>query len=938
LVSDRPSGDADTVASGDAGTVASGDAGTVASGDAGTVASVAVAATQVGHMASARARLARGANLGRYVVLEWLGGGGMGVVYLAYDPELDRRVALKLLRAAGGGDPERRTRLLREAQAMARLAHPNVIAVHDVGTVEDEVFVAMEYVDGSTLSAWLREAPQTWKTRLDPFLQAGRGLAAAHAAGIVHRDFKPDNVLVGKDGRVRVVDFGLARGAAVDPSPAEVAETLTRSGGALATPVTRTGALMGTPAYMSPEQFAGGKTDERTDQFSYCVSLYEALYGKRPFTGSTFAELGSAVSEGKIDEVSDRRVSAWLRAAIVRGLSKRPEDRHPSMDKLLAALSHDPARRRRRAIVIAIGLGVVAATGAGVHFASRERSKLCVADDELTGIWDGARHHAAQAAFDAIALPYARDTYRHAEAVLDAYAAAWTAMRVDACEATHRRGEQSAELLDLRMACLDHRRAELRAATDLLVRADAALALKAVKITESLSPLADCTNTDALRSPVRLPADPATRARVAAVETQLASAKANEAAGRYAAGLPIAQAAVVEARRIGYRPLEADALVQLGALQDWMGDAKTSAATFAAAANAALAGRSDTALVHALTDALWVAGYDQRHFDEAERLGQLARGALERLGGDMRAEASLLGYEGAVLAAKGDLDDALSRHRRALELETKLGTDTSATLNNLAITLERKGDTAAALDAYQRALATKEKALGASHPDVAIVLNNIGSVQRRLGHFQEALSTLQRALDIRERALGPEHPQVASTLDNLSTVFVDLNRFDDAIAAGTRALQVAEPSLSATHPQLAAIHYDLGVGLMLAKRYPEAESHIKTAVDIARKAMRDDHPDLPAMLIELGETRVLAQHAAVAIAPLEKAIALLQRPGSDQAVLSNARYILARALWDSGSRERALELADKAKQGFATNGPAEMLAEVDKWLVEHARK
>jgi tetratricopeptide (TPR) repeat protein len=486
------------------------------------------------------------------------------------------------------------------------------------------------------------------------------------------------------------------------------------------------------------------------------------------------------------------------------------------------------------------------------------------------------------------------------------------------------------------MACLDKRRAELRVATDLLVHADRALAAKAIDLAESLSPLADCANTEALLSPVRLPADPGVRARVAAVQTELASAKANEAAGRYAAGLPFAQAAADEARKIGYRPLEAEALVQLGALQDWAGDATTAAATYAAAANAAIAGRSDLALARALTDAIWVAGYDLRHFDEAERLAQLAHGALERLGGSPRVEAQLLGYEGAVLLAKGDADAALEHHRKALAIQTAHGLDTAMTLNNIALVQQRKGDDAGALASYQQVLASQEKQLGGQHPDVALVLNNIGFTQQRLGHYDEAYAALQRALAIREGVLGPDHPQVAGTLDNLSAVLVDLKRYDDAVAAAQRGLAIAEKSLGPDHPELAAIHFDLGVALMYAAHYPDAQAHFARSLELTRKAAGGDTADLAPALIELGELQLRQQHAAAAIAPIERALALVEK-GGDPTVLANGRYLLGKALWETGAHDRALALAHEARDGLAAaGGQADSLAEVDQWLAVHA--
>jgi serine/threonine protein kinase len=254
----------------------------------------------------------------------------MGEVYAAYDPDLDRRVALKLIHPdLAARDSRAGDRLLREAQVMARLAHPNVVVVHDVGQVEGRVFIAMEFVEGVTLSAWLGEKTRSWPEIIDAFVQAGRGLAAAHRAGIVHRDFKPQNVMIGSDGVVRMVDFGLAQWSGADDIASEPSLREAPPDAAL----TLTGERLGTPLYMAPEQSAGAAVDARSDQFSYCVSLYWALFGTHPF-GAT-----------QIDR--PRAGPAWVRRALVRGLSKNPSTRWGSMDQLLAALGRDRARRRR---------------------------------------------------------------------------------------------------------------------------------------------------------------------------------------------------------------------------------------------------------------------------------------------------------------------------------------------------------------------------------------------------------------------------------------------------------------------------------------------------------------------------------------------------------------------------------------------------------------
>ncbi len=276
--------------------------------------------------ARAAVALRSGDALGRYRVLEELGSGGAGVVVAAHDPELDCRVAIKVLRS-----PVNEHRLTREARALAKLAHPNVVAVYDVGSFEGRPFVAMELVHGITLRRWIEERARPWREALDVLSSAGRGLAAAHAAGLVHRDFKPDNVMLGDDGRVRVLDFGLV-GA---PRSGEIALDDGTSPRA-----TETGALLGTPAYMAPEQFRAEEVDARTDQWSYCATLWEAVYGERPFRGATLRELSRAVVGGALTEPPrDRVVPGWLRRALTRGLAVDRAARHPSMEALLAAIS-----------------------------------------------------------------------------------------------------------------------------------------------------------------------------------------------------------------------------------------------------------------------------------------------------------------------------------------------------------------------------------------------------------------------------------------------------------------------------------------------------------------------------------------------------------------------------------------------------------------------
>jgi hypothetical protein len=323
--------------------------------------------------------LARGATVGRYLIVERLGTGAMGVVYSAYDPELDRKIALKLLRpdAAGEGDGRRQARLVREAKAIAKLSHPNVVGIFDVGVHDRRVFLAMEHLPGGTLGDWLAAERRGWRAVVTMFIEVGRGLAAAHGEGLVHRDFKPDNVLLDKAGVPKIVDFGLVRVAAGEADVADpaLAQTLPPAAAGEGTALTRTGALTGTPAYMAPEQFLGRAVDARSDQFAFAVALYEALYRQRPFAGETLVALAESVTTGSLRELPrDSDVPAWVRAVVYRGLRTGPEQRFGTVEELVAALRIDPRARTRRNVGLAataVGLlGLVAYArhvGKGTH-------------------------------------------------------------------------------------------------------------------------------------------------------------------------------------------------------------------------------------------------------------------------------------------------------------------------------------------------------------------------------------------------------------------------------------------------------------------------------------------------------------------------------------------------------------------------------------------
>jgi tetratricopeptide (TPR) repeat protein/predicted Ser/Thr protein kinase len=935
-----------------------------------------------------------GASVGRYRVLERVGAGGMGVVYAAFDPELERKVALKFLRHdLGGGEAQQQfeARLRREAQAMAKLAHPNVAAVHDVGHYGGRVFVAMEFIEGPTLGRWLAQGPRPMRQVLETFAAAGRGLAAAHAAGLVHRDVKPENVLVGDDGRVRVVDFGLVRAdagaetAAGGDEPTGAGEPMgggESAGGPALSPalgLTVAGAIMGTPAYMAPEQHRGREADAKSDQFSFCVALYEALYGERPFAGRTLDELRAAVLAGRVRPAPrGARVPGWLRRVLGRGLSVAPEGRFASMAALLAALGHDPGRRARR---VAAGAAVVGLLAGGALWARPRVEPPCRGSERhLVGVWDGARRRAVEAALRATGAPFAEAAAREVGRAFDAYAAGWAAQHAEACEATRVRGEQTEELMGLRMACLDDRRHELRALGDRLIEADRDVAERAVQAAHRLSGLEACADARALEAPVRPPADAATRAEVEALRTRLAEARALEHAGRYKEGLGAARALNERAGALGYRPLEAEASFLLGELSDRTGDYEAAGRALDHATWAAEAGRHDEALVRALSALVRVRGTHQARYDQVEHLAQRGAAVLERLGkpgeleGGLRLELGRVHTEqGHYAQAEGELDRTLAA------LEQRYGPDDlrlTEALTARGVLAQRQVAVPQARSFFERALAIDRRALGDDHPEVATALGLLANVHVMNNEYAQGEAAYRQALVGLERAFGPEHPKVASVLHNLGIVSEWQGRFAEAEAFHRRAAALSEATLGADHPNAALYLMGLGnvfetqgkyaealaiferalprlqarygrehaliadalhkIGLVKMKLGKVAEARELTQQSHAmyKRALGDDHAMEGLVLQTLAEIELRSRRPERAIEPLEDALRVHQRHNDDPGVRASTNALLARALYDSGrDRARARGLAREAHDHMLRDERmARERAEFEHWL------
>ncbi len=758
--------------------------------------------------------VARGTTLGRYLVIERLGAGGMGEVFTAFDPELDRRIALKLLRpdVGDGSASVGRARLMREAQAMAKLSHPNVIAVFDVGVLSDRVFVAMEFIRGQALGAWVKAGGHTQRAIVDMFIQAGRGLAAAHSAGLIHRDFKPDNVLVDETGRARVLDFGLARAVETAADAKGIESTMQAMSGdsQLQRDLTQAGSILGTPAYMAPEQFRGEPAGARTDQFSFCVSLYEALHGERPFAGDSFRALMNAVLGGQVRaSAPGARVPARLRRVLLRGLQARPDDRFPSMESLLAALGSDPARVRR---TWALRLGPACVAGLALFAYARSKSMVCRgADQRLVGVWDEARKSTIHGAFAATGLPFAEDVFRTAAGALDRYTKDWVGMRTSACEATAR-GEQSAELLDLRMQCLDQRLGDVRALTELFAHADARLIEKSAQAALGIETLGRCEDAERLRAVIHPPTDAATATRVAAIRQDLSRVGAMLRTAKQKEALTLAHTVAANARAVGYPPLDAEARGMEALALRSNGDFKNAETALMDTLFLAIEVRHDALALRALIGLVGVVGHER--FEDGERWARCASAFLGRGAGDEEDRARFENNFGNLFYRAEKYEEATAHHRRSLELweklEGKLGLDLTGPLNGLGNTLDDQGKYEEALAYHRRNVAISEHALGSKHPDVAFRYVNLGNVLAHQGKTDEARDLLEHALSIQAAVYGPDHVLTAVTRSNLASLLLDLGKYDPAEVLLERSLAALERALGPDHKDLLPTLNDLG--------------------------------------------------------------------------------------------------------------------------------
>jgi eukaryotic-like serine/threonine-protein kinase len=894
-----------------------------------------------------------GDQLGRYKLLSGLGSGGMGVVFRAHDTQLDREVALKLLKPTSGAD-DAQLRLRREAQAMAQLAHPNVVQVFEVDAVVHGSrvlsFVAMELVEGTTLRTWLKEGSPRIEEVLAAFVQAGRGLAAAHAVGIVHRDFKPDNVLIERltDGgiRVRVMDFGLASFGPESSCKDVSAELVSSSSGRVsgsswpAGRFTETGLVMGTPAYMAPEQHAGEEVDARSDQFSFCSTLYEALLGVRPYTGASLEEIAQSKCAGVLAvPQGGKRLSRRLTEVLVRGLAPDRDERWPDMPTLLHALER---ARAPRGVQRTLAAAIVCLVPGIVWGLSREDPASC--DDgleQIEQVWNDGQANRVRAAFMATEVGYASDASDHVEAAVGSWIGQWREAKATVCAALLETVGSSADL-DRRMLCLNKARLGLEALVDVLVQADARTVERSAEAVGALVPAVQCADATATMALEPVPGDAVRAAEVEACRDTLRRIAAMEAAGGAVEALDTAEQTLQEARAIAYPPLVAEAAAQLGSLHLRVGAYEEAVTVLQEAQWTATAARYDEVAASAASNLVFALGYGLSRPDDGLVWARHAAAAVGRLPSS-RHEAHLESSLSSLYYRRGDPSKALGHAERSAELEEQLR---GADHPEVAVAWTNLGNLLASVGRFDEAVVPLERARGLSvalrgerHPSVANALVGLATIAQLQQRNDDAYALYTEALAIRTDALGERHPLLASLLNNLGSLAHARGDLDEARAHFERVLMI-RAHIDPDHPDAALPHNNLGELLRELGEYEAAYEHHERALSLSVAAHGETHPDVAYALHGLGETRLAQGRPADAVQPLERALELRQQLDARRDELAVSAFALARALWaDPPMRTRARELATVARDAYtdAGEGFETRRGDVDAWLTDHLR-
>lgn len=846
-----------------------------------------------------------GTLVGRFVILAPLGTGGMGVVHLAYDPKLDRRIALKFLHERGS---DQTPRILREAQALARLSHPHVVAIHDVGAEDERVWLAMEYVEGPTLAAWLGPGPTTrpWREVVEVLRAGGRGVVAAHAVGLIHRDLKPSNFMIGDDGRVRVMDFGLVRADVGDDDTLASTPANSSSSGDLHMTLTRSGELVGTPAYMAPEQFLGQNVDARSDQFSFCAVAWRALYGERPFPGESLAELRYAVIHGRRrPPPRGSEVPTWLRDVIARGLAVDPSTRWPSMQALLDTLASGRRRAGLRRLAVALG-AVVLLAGSGYAFQHwnrgrevAERTAACEAEGRaIDELWNDDARASLEHAFAASGSVLANDSWSLAHERIDVYASEWTAARTRLCIETEVEASRDPELAERAQGCLDERRATLAAFTDILGRIDEDGVAASTPALSRLQSPTMCLDERVLAT--RPQPAPELRERVWTLRERIIRVDTLLQMRITADAEDEAKLVLAEAQALGWPPLEAEASLRVGRVEQRLADHDAAAENLEHALFLAAEQGDDALAVDAASTLAYVA-YERGEFTEGLRWSRIGSMILARSELDLElAEAHLHQSLGGVHLGRGAFDEALAEFRSAI--------------------------------------AIYERVLPPDHPDLAGTLQAACLVQSKRREYDDASDLCRRSLAIFERSLPRNHPERGLALNSIAVLLLDRGAPEQALPYLVESLAIAEATLPAEHPDLGLSYNNIGSVYVDSGDPAKALPEFQRAIDLWTKVLRPDHPFLAYPLEGKGRCLTELGQPTDALAPLEQALKLRSGEDFDPMERAMTEYYLARALVaDPLTRPRALELAHAALDAArAAEVPTE-ITKIEGWLAEQEK-
>ena len=853
-------------------------------------------------------------RIGRFTLRRVVGRGGMAVVFAAHDPQLDREVAIKVVqaRSLGIADSTPNKRLLQEAQSLAQLAHPNVVPVYDVhletADPNGEVYVVMELVEGGTLAQWL-QLPRSQTSIIETFIAAGQGLAAAHDKQIIHRDFKPSNVLLRPDGQVLVSDFGLA-GATYSREPAETAGSLTALQ-PLATSTEGT-SIVGTPAYMSPEQHRGRTIGTAADQFSFCVALYEALCGHRPFRGKSVAELQANVLGHRLRPMP-RSLPRSVRHVLLRGLRSDPAARYPNMRALLSDLGNAiTARKRRRLALMATTMAVVVGCATYVMWPS-DASAVCdstpTADQILEQQWSPARQANIRARLTASGIPGADDTLREINDTLGRYAVSVAEMSYRSCKATRITGQQAPELFERRKECLRNRRVRVEALLSLLEQPLGGRALRRSRkaMWKAIS-LESCANDGALLAEPIVPSepDPIDSAERDRLEAQLAKVYALDALGDIKGALATATDLTASANAKPHKRILAKALFLRAFYLRSLGQIDEAIPAYRKSARAAASAKHDQFLLKSLVGVSIALGENGRPVEALATL-EHADVTLTRTGVGPIIKARIHDAKARTLLTLGDYHKALENYRAAAELFTAHGTDKMQymALNNLAHGLRMLRKFGEAERILNKALPLGERAYGKDNSQLLVSLHNLGIVLHRQGKPSQGQPYVVRALELTRSSRGPTHSYFASGLSALSAIESDLGQHKQAVKNARRAVEIFKQHDNAdvTAGGLIGLARALGAHGDVQK----AHTQFRRAVAYIREHLPENHPKLGDALYAFGTWALSNRRRNKGIRLLERALKVRATKSPNDLAYAESALALADAI-SATDRERARQL------------------------------